>query len=147
VHWYNDVHRHSGIRYVTAGQRHCGRDHAILAARHALNLKARERNPARWSGAKRDWTQTGPVTLNPERDSVVAAHSTAEYRKIGRSTAAGRMTEATTNLTRAGAPVQAPLVGLLQHHDAMAPAKRTTDAPSRKMPTTFGRRLISAFNL
>ena len=24
VRWYNDEHRHSGIRYVTPGQRHCG---------------------------------------------------------------------------------------------------------------------------
>ena len=31
-----------------------------------------------WPGATRDWTPTGPVTLNPERDSVVAAHSMAE---------------------------------------------------------------------
>ena len=34
VRWYNDEHRHSGIRYVTPGQRHCGADQAILAARH-----------------------------------------------------------------------------------------------------------------
>ena len=81
VRWYNDAHRHSGIRYVTPGQRHDGQDHAILAARHALYLKARERNPARWSGATRDWTPTGPVTLNPERDSVIAAHSTADDRQ------------------------------------------------------------------
>ena len=81
VRWYNDEHRHSGIRYVTPGQRHCGHDHTILAARHALYLKARERNPARWSGATRNWTPTGPVTLNPERDSVVVAHSTAEDRQ------------------------------------------------------------------
>ena len=40
--------------------------------------KARERNPARWSGSTRDWSPIGPVTLNPERDSVVSAHSKAE---------------------------------------------------------------------
>jgi len=74
----NDEHRHSGIHYVTPGQRHRGEDHAILAARHALYLKARERNPARWSGVTRDWSPIGPVSLNPERDSVVAAHSKAE---------------------------------------------------------------------
>jgi hypothetical protein len=34
-------------------------------------MAARDRNPARWSGNTRDWTPTGPVTLNPERDSVV----------------------------------------------------------------------------
>ena len=62
VRWYNDEHRHSGIRYVTPSQRHCGEDHAILAARHALYLEARERNPARWSGPTRDWSPIGPVT-------------------------------------------------------------------------------------
>ncbi len=54
-----------------------GLERTILAARHALYLKARERNPARWSGTTRDWTATGPDTLNPERDSVIAAQSTA----------------------------------------------------------------------
>jgi hypothetical protein len=74
-------HRHSGIRYVTPGQRHCGQDHAILAARHALYLKARERNPERWSGATRNWSPVGAVTLNPERDSVVAAQSEAQLKQ------------------------------------------------------------------
>lgn len=72
VHWYNFEHRHSGIRYVTPAQRHAGDDRALLAARHALYATARERNPARWSGDTRDWTPVGVVTLNPERDSVVA---------------------------------------------------------------------------
>jgi transposase InsO family protein len=73
VHWYNVDHRHSGIRYVSPAQRHAGHDHAILGARHALYAQARERNPARWSGQTRDWTPVGPVTLNPERDAVVAS--------------------------------------------------------------------------
>jgi putative transposase len=50
VHWYNVEHHHSGIRYVSPAERHDGGDVAILAARHALYLDARERNPARWSG-------------------------------------------------------------------------------------------------
>ena len=74
VHWYHQEHRHSGIGYVSPAQRHAGDDAAILAARHALFLKARDLNPARWSGATRDWSPTGPVTLNPKRDSVVSAH-------------------------------------------------------------------------
>jgi transposase InsO family protein len=75
VHWYNVDHRHSGIRYVSPAQRHAGEDHAILAARHALYLRARELNPARWSGATRNWTPIGSVTLNPERDEVIKTHS------------------------------------------------------------------------
>src|SRR3954470_6927780 len=75
VLWYNHEHRHSGIRYVTPAQRHAGEDGAVLAARHALYQQAREANPRRWSGPTRNWTPIGAVTLNPERDSVVAAAS------------------------------------------------------------------------
>lgn len=74
VQWYNFDHRHSGIRYVSLAQRHAGDDHAILAARHALYLQARELNPARWSGATRNWAPIGTVTLNPERDSAIKMH-------------------------------------------------------------------------
>ena len=73
AHWYNHEHRHSGIRYVTPAQRHAGGDGPVLAARHALYQRARETNPRRWSGRTRDWTPVGAVTLNPERDNVVAA--------------------------------------------------------------------------
>jgi transposase InsO family protein len=73
VAWYNTEHRHSAIAYVTPEQRHTGADHAILAQRHALYLKARERTPRRWSGATRDWTPVGTVVLNPERETAVTA--------------------------------------------------------------------------
>ena len=72
VLWYNH-HHHSGIRYVTPAQRHAGGDSPVLAARHALYQQAREANPRRWSGPTRNWTPIGAVTLNPERDSVLAA--------------------------------------------------------------------------
>ena len=71
VRWYNQEHRHSGIRYVTPAQRHAGQDGPTLAARHALYQQAREGHPRRWSGRTRNWTPIGPVTLNPERDTVV----------------------------------------------------------------------------
>ena len=75
VRWYNHEHRHSGIRYVSPAQRHAGEDTAILAARHALYLQARERHPRRWSGVTRNWTPIAAVTLNPERDAVVKTRS------------------------------------------------------------------------
>jgi putative transposase len=75
VRWYNHDHRHSGIRYVTPAQRHAGEDQPLLAARHALYQQARAANPRRWSGPTRNWTPIGAVTLNPERDSVVAVAS------------------------------------------------------------------------
>lgn len=75
VHWYNHEHKHSAIRYVSPAQRHEGRDHAILAARHELYLQARQRHPGRWSGATRNWTPIGPVTLNPEREAALSTRS------------------------------------------------------------------------
>jgi len=77
VRWYNHDHRHSGIRYVSPAQRHDGEDRTILAARHELYARARALNPARWSGPTRNWSPIGPVTLNPERDSIVQPHSRA----------------------------------------------------------------------
>jgi len=71
VRWYNVDHRHSGIGYVSPAQRHDGQDHEILAARHALYLQAKQRDPARWSGNTRDWSHVGAVTLNPEREAIV----------------------------------------------------------------------------
>ena len=82
VQWYNVDHRHSGIGYVAPAQRHAGDDHAILAARHALYTQARELTPARWSGRTRNWTPIGAVTLNPERDSVVATQVAADRQPL-----------------------------------------------------------------
>jgi putative transposase len=78
VHWYNVDHRHSGIRYVSPQQRHVGEDQAILAARHALYVQAKQRHPARWSGNTRDWSHIGVVTLNPERDMAVNMSADAQ---------------------------------------------------------------------
>jgi len=81
VHWYNVEHRHSGIGYVTPAQCHTGEDGDILATRHRLYTQARAANPRRWSGATRDWTPRGPVTLNPERDAVIDAEIVAENKR------------------------------------------------------------------
>lgn len=75
VLWYNVEHKHSGIRYVSPQQRHAGEDQTILAARHALYTTAKGLNPGRWSRNTRNWQPMGPVTLNPERDSIVSEHS------------------------------------------------------------------------
>jgi len=65
--FYNEEHRHSGIRFVTPAQRHAGKDVALLAQRDAVYRQARELNPMRWSGATRNWAPIGPVALNPDR--------------------------------------------------------------------------------
>jgi transposase InsO family protein len=63
--WYNEVHRHSGLKFVTPNQRHCGQDGAILEKRRALYEAARARNPERWSGPTRNWEPEKIVYLNP----------------------------------------------------------------------------------
>ena len=72
VHWYNEVHFHSGICHVTPASRHEGRDTAILAARKLVYDAARQRNPGRWSGDVRNCEPAGPVSLNPQRPAAAA---------------------------------------------------------------------------
>ena len=66
VHWYNNVHRHSGIKFVTPEQRHSGQDIEILERRKDLYAAARRLNPSRWSRGARDWSRQDEVILNPD---------------------------------------------------------------------------------
>jgi len=75
VHWYNEDHQHSGIRFVTPAQRHDGSDVAILANRHRVYTEARSRSPERWSGGTRNWSHIGVVRLNPRSASSTEAAS------------------------------------------------------------------------
>lgn len=72
VDWYNQVHRHSGLNYVTPEQRHRGEADQLLENRKVVYAAARQRNPERWSGDIRDWTLDPWVWLNPEREEVKA---------------------------------------------------------------------------
>lgn len=64
VTWYNDVHLHSGIQYVTPGSRHRGEDVETLGRRHFVYQEARRRRPERWSRGTRDWSHQSVVFLN-----------------------------------------------------------------------------------
>ena len=64
-HWYNEVHRHSALKFVTPGQRHRGEDIATLEQRHLLYEDAKANMPGRWSRETRNWTPAGIVYLNP----------------------------------------------------------------------------------
>ncbi|CBJ91048.1 transposase [Xenorhabdus nematophila ATCC 19061] len=70
--WYNEVHRHSGINYVTPGQRHRGEDKMILKHRDAVYRQAKLTRPERWSRSTRNWQWVGSVALNPEREKQAA---------------------------------------------------------------------------
>lgn len=72
VGWYNEEHRHSGIRYVTPGQRHRGEDRVLLAQRKSVYEAAKLQNPHRWSGSTRNWSWQDETWLNPERETRAA---------------------------------------------------------------------------
>ena len=80
VQWYNHVHQHSAIRYVTPNQRHQGEDNAILEARQAVYQAAKEKNPQRWSGNTRNWDPVTEVWLNPPQEVATEA---PDLRKAG----------------------------------------------------------------
>jgi transposase InsO family protein len=82
VQWHNFTHRHSGIRYVTPGQRHLHEDRVILATRHQTYQAARERHPARLSRHTRNWTPVGAVTLNPEREASIREYGNTENIRL-----------------------------------------------------------------
>lgn len=70
VHWYNNEHLHSAIRFVTPADRHSGRELEILAYRKRVYEAARTRNPERWSGDVRDWEPIREVVLNPDEERM-----------------------------------------------------------------------------
>jgi transposase InsO family protein len=65
--WYNELHRHSALKFVTPDQRHRRQDITILERRKKLYLAAREKHPQRWSGAIRNWRPDNIVYLNPNK--------------------------------------------------------------------------------
>ena len=67
VTWYNEVHLHSSISFVTPYSRHYGTDNKILENRKEVYQKARLKNPKRWSGQIRNWDQDQAVYLNPKK--------------------------------------------------------------------------------
>ena len=73
VHWYNNVHQHSGISFVTPAERHQGQDKAILYKRKQLYELARQKNPNRWSNQTRKWDRVDEVYLNKKGTKSRAA--------------------------------------------------------------------------
>ncbi len=73
VYWYNEVHRHSGVKHVTPAQRHRNEDQQILEKRKLVYEQAKAKNPDRWSGSTRNWERVDEVWLNPERKDTSVA--------------------------------------------------------------------------
>jgi putative transposase len=73
VNWYNNIHQHSGINFVTPSTRHAGKDIEILTHRTRTYELARRQNPNRWSGNIRKWDQVAVVHLNAKHSNKKAA--------------------------------------------------------------------------
>lgn len=67
VRWYNQDHKHSGLKFVTPAQRHSGQAAAIMEHREQVYREAKSRNPRRWTQQTRNWKLQDEVWLNPER--------------------------------------------------------------------------------
>jgi hypothetical protein len=72
VDWYNHQQRHSGIKFVTPQQRHCGEAIEICRQRSRVYELTRIANPKRWSRSIRCWKQPELVWINPPADDLVA---------------------------------------------------------------------------
>jgi transposase InsO family protein len=75
VNWYNNEHRHSGIRYVTPAERHDGRDAEVLEMRRQVYEVAKATHPERWSSKTRNWDYIVEVWLNPPADANASSTS------------------------------------------------------------------------
>ena len=64
VYWYNHIHLHSSISFVTPVQRHNLEAEVVLEKRREVYEQARQANPARWSRGCRKWEQPKEVYLN-----------------------------------------------------------------------------------
>lgn len=64
VFWYNNIHLHSGIKFVTPASRHRGEDEAILEKRKQVYEEAKNKNPNRWARDIRNWDKVKKVFLN-----------------------------------------------------------------------------------
>jgi transposase InsO family protein len=65
VYWYNHVHQHSALKFVSPSVRHHGLDKIILEHRHKVYEHAKSCHPNRWSKDTRNWTHISEVSLNP----------------------------------------------------------------------------------
>lgn len=68
VYWYNRIHLHSSISFVTPHQRHEGEDVEILNRRKNVYEEVRRCRPDRWSGKTRNWNRVEIVKLNPDKN-------------------------------------------------------------------------------
>jgi len=72
IHWYNCVHLHSAIGYVTPEQKHNGEAAKIIEARNEVKRAAYESKKHRWSGKCAELIDVKEVVLNPSLERIEA---------------------------------------------------------------------------
>lgn len=66
--WYNEEHKHSGLKFLTPGQRHRGETEVLMDNRRRVYETAKQRHPERWGKRPtRNWALPDDVWLNPDR--------------------------------------------------------------------------------
>lgn len=65
VHWYNNKHYHSGLKFLTPNSRHDGQTEKIMNNRKKVYEAARRLNPQRFNKGIRNWNLNDKVALNP----------------------------------------------------------------------------------
>lgn len=73
VSWYNGVHKHSKLNFVTPAERHAQKDGEILAKRQRVLESAKAATPNRWSKSVRNCRPVGVVMLNPDEPQNIEA--------------------------------------------------------------------------
>ncbi len=71
VNWYNNIHLHSKINFVTPFSRHFGFDDEILFNRNKVYLEAKTNHPERWSKNTRNCNKPKEVILNPKEKKKI----------------------------------------------------------------------------
>ena len=77
VYWYNEVHLHSAISFVTPSSRHSGLDVETLNHREIVYAEAKRKNPNRWSNKTRNWERVATVNLNCLKEKEMRATDVA----------------------------------------------------------------------
>ncbi len=79
VHWYNNIHYHSGINYMPPNDRHRGKSEMILNQRKKVYEQAKNQHPERWRRQIRNWTLPDTVALNPAKENE---HKEAKMKHV-----------------------------------------------------------------
>lgn len=80
--WYNNIHLHSALKFVTPLQRHNGEDRVIRHKRNLIYQIAKKQNPERWSGNSRNWSLPKSVTLNPNRKTDSSKQESCDQLRL-----------------------------------------------------------------